>query len=158
MIVNKADIKGRIDGFGVIVPQKEHRDALAISYTSNKYPDRVPDNEVLLRVFLGGALRPEVVDLADQQLVAMASNELRELLGWQARKANWQAVIRWKQAMPQYLVGHVQRMHSLRGYLQALPGLKLCGAAYDGVGIPQCVRGARQAVRELIDTNQAGSA
>jgi len=151
MVVNQRDIRGRIDGFGLIMPQKERRASLAISYTSNKYPGRVPDDEILLRVFLGGALRPEVVELSDSKLLEMAAVELRELLGWQGKQANWQAIIRWKEAMPQYLVGHVARMKELAAALRPHPTLKLCGAAYDGVGIPQCVRGAQRVAEELID-------
>jgi protoporphyrinogen/coproporphyrinogen III oxidase len=151
MVVNKADLLGRKDGFGLIVPRKENRQSLAISYSSNKYPGRVPEDQILLRVFLGGALRPEVVEYSDERLTEIAASELREILGWTANQANWQAVIRWKESMPQYLVGHVKRMQALQAELSSIRTLKLCGAAYDGVGIPQCIRGARKVARELLD-------
>lgn len=150
MVVNKCDVLGRKDGFGLIVPQKEKRQSLAVSFTSNKYPGRVPEDQMLLRIFLGGALRPEVVDYSDERLVEMASTELREIMQWRAKKANWQGVIRWKSAMPQYLVGHVDRMQSLQSQLSSIPTFKLCGAAYDGVGIPQCIRGARKVATEVL--------
>lgn len=149
MIVNKADLRGRTDGFGLIVPRKENLETLAISYSSNKYPGRVPESEILLRIFMGGALSPRTIDRSDQELRAVAERELRSILGWQAERANWQTVIRWRNAMPQYLVGHPQRMQDLKQCLQAFPTLKLCGAGYAGVGIPQCVRGGRQAAKEL---------
>ncbi len=152
MVVNKREVSGRIDGFGLIVPQREKRASLAISFTSNKYPGRVPDDEILMRVFLGGALRPEVVDMSDEQLLEMATKELREIVGWHGKRANWQAIVRWKESMPQYLVGHVARMHELQQSLADFPTLKLCGAAYDGVGIPQCVRRARRVAQELSTT------
>lgn len=150
MVVDKADLKRRIDGFGLIVPRKEGRRSLAISYSSNKYAGRTPDDQILLRLFLGGALSPELVDESDARLQEMAEDELRAILGWTGRKARWQAVVRWKQAMPQYFVGHVQRVAEIDRMLAELPGLQLCGAAYRGVGIPQCVRDGRRAARALV--------
>lgn len=156
MIVNRADIGARMDGFGVVVPSNQGRAALAISYSSNKYPGRTPEGEVLLRVFLGGALRPEVVDWSDTDLQRTAVNEVRDILAWKGSQPNWQAVIRWKNAMPQYLVGHVAKIQRLRQQLDGLPSLQLCGAAYEGVGIPQCVRGAKQAVERLCHSWKLG--
>lgn len=150
MVVLREELTGRTDGFGLIVPQKEGRPTLAISYTSNKYPGRVPDDQILLRVFLGGAMRPKVVDLNDPELLEMASKELRDILGWRGKVPKWQAVIRWRESMPQYLVGHVERMRQLEQTLADYPTLKLCGAGYAGVGIPQCVRGARKAAKEIL--------
>ncbi len=156
MIVNRRDLAGRVDGFGVITPSVEGRQALAISYTSNKYPDRVPDDEILLRIFLGGALRPEVIGWDDDRLLSVAAREIRELLGWTGDAANWQHVFRWPNAMPQYLVGHAQRMQELDRQLATLPSLRVCGAAYRGVGIPQCVRGGRQAAEQIAAYLQPG--
>ena len=150
MVVDRAELQGRTDAFGLIVPRKEGRPTLAISYTSQKYPGRVPDGQLLLRIFLGGALAPETVDQSDEQLIALASSELRAILGWNGSKAKWQAVIRWRQSMPQYLVGHVERMQQLQQCLTQYPTLKVCGAGYSGVGIPQCVRSGRLAATELI--------
>jgi oxygen-dependent protoporphyrinogen oxidase len=155
MVVNRADVKGRTDGFGLIVPRKEGRETLAISYTSNKYPGRVPDGEILLRIFLGGALNAGMIEKTDSQLLELATGELESILGWQGSQANWQAVIRWKEAMPQYLVGHNERLQQLNQHLSKYGSLHLCGAAYQGVGIPQCVRGARQAANRLLNPDVA---
>ena len=151
MVVNRSNVRGRLDGFGMIVPAKEQRDALAISFTSNKYSGRTPDEEVLLRVFLGGALRPEVMDRTDAQLEEIACREVREILKWDGR-ANWMGVIRWPEAMPQYTVGHCDRVAQLHTALRRLPRIAVCGAAYEGVGIPQCVRSGRQAVENVVGT------
>ncbi|MCA9133411.1 MAG: protoporphyrinogen oxidase [Planctomycetales bacterium] len=151
LVVDRSQLSGRLDGFGLIVPRKEGLSTLAVSYSSNKYPGRVPQNELLLRVFLGGALSPQTVERSDDELLELASRELKRILGWQGTRAKWQAVIRWREAMPQYLVGHVARMQQLDSYLAAFPTLKLCGAAYSGVGIAQCVRGGRRAARELSE-------
>jgi oxygen-dependent protoporphyrinogen oxidase len=157
MIVSRAELTGRTDGFGLIVPHKEGRPTLAISYTSNKYPGRVPEDQILLRIFLGGALQPDMVNLSDAALLQLAGQELREILGWHGKVARWQGVIRWREAMPQYLVGHVERLQQLEQLLASIPTLKLCGAGYAGVGIPQCVRGGRQAAQALLQAAGAPS-
>ncbi len=151
LVVDKADLKRRIDGFGLIVPRKEGRHSLAISFSSNKYAGRTPDDQILLRLFMGGALSPDLVDESDSRLQEMAEDELRAILGWTGRKSRWQAIVRWKNAMPQYLVGHVQLMEQIDRLLADLPGLQLCGAAYRGVGLPQCVRDGRRAARALLN-------
>ncbi|MCA9127271.1 MAG: protoporphyrinogen oxidase [Planctomycetales bacterium] len=149
MAVNRRDLSGRIDGFGMISPSKEGRAALAISYTSNKYAGRAPDDEILLRIFLGGAMQPEILKNTDDFLMDVATAEVRGILGWSGSQANWSQIIRWNNAMPQYLVGHVQRIEQLEKTLLQFPTLRLCGAAYRGVGIPQCVRSGRQAAEQI---------
>ncbi|MCR9296869.1 MAG: protoporphyrinogen oxidase [bacterium] len=158
VIVPKSDLAGRIDGFGMINPRIEKRASLAISYTSNKYPGRVPEGQILLRVFFGGALSPEMIDYSDERLFELAHGELREILGWRGRNPLWQAVIRWRNAMPQYNLGHTQRVDSLMTRLEATPTLRLCGAAYRGVGIPQCVRSGRLAARSVLAALADGEA
>ncbi len=149
MVVDRSDIRGRVDGFGLIVPAKEKRPVLAISYTSNKYPGRAPDDQLLLRIFLGGATRGQDMQKSDGQLIEMAHQQLREILGWQGQKARWQAVVRWNQAMPQYHVGHVQRVEQLNEHVLASGSLRICGAGYWGVGIPQTIRSARKAAESI---------
>ncbi len=149
-IVDKADLQGRIDGFGLIVPHKEGRPTLAISYSSNKYAGRTPDGQLLLRIFLGGALAPETVDESETKLHDMADRELREILGWTGAKTHWQGVVRWKSAMPQYLLGHIERVRQIQQQVAAAGNLQVCGAAYTGVGIPQCIRSGRAAARNLV--------
>ncbi len=133
LIVNKADIKGRIDGFGLIDPRKENRRTLAISYSSNKYAGRTPDDQILLRVFSGRRDAPELVDEPESRLIEMACDELRGILGWNGRKTHWQAIVRWKNAMPQYHVGHMKRLEVMDRLIAEQPQLQLCGAAYRGV-------------------------
>ncbi len=149
LVVKRSEILRRMDGFGLIVPRKEHKKTLAISYSSNKYAGRVPDDQVLLRIFLGGALAPDLVDQSDQHLFDLAESELKAILGWSGHAPLWRAIVRWKHAMPQYLVGHLDLVSQIDQSLKSLPGLMLCGAAFRGVGIPQCVRDGKRAAREL---------
>lgn len=150
MIVDKTELKRRFDGFGLIVPRKEGRRALAISYSSNKYAGRAPDDQILLRLFFGGAMAPELVDESNTRLQEIAEDEMRAILGWTGRKARWQSIVRWKNAMPQYFVGHLERLKQIDRLVENLPSLQLCGAAYRGVGIPQCIRDGRRAANALL--------
>ncbi len=92
LVIDRADITGRVDGFGLIVPAVEKRPVLAISYTSNKYPGRAPADQLLVRVFLGGALDPKILEQDDSQLLTIAQQQLREILGWQGKTARWQGL------------------------------------------------------------------
>ncbi len=150
VVLDRAEINSRIDGFGLIIPRVESRHALAISYTSNKYPGRVPAGQILLRIFLGGAMQPEILLRDDCELVEVGLREIREILQWRGSSPKWQALIRWNHAMPQYHIGHTQLMHKLNALLSATPNLYVCGAGYSGVGIPQCIRSGKQAAEHII--------
>lgn len=152
IVLKKSEIGGRIDGFGMIVPSKEKRAALAISYTSNKYDGRVPEDEILLRVFMGGAANPERVDLSESAALQLALKEVRELLHWTGNKPTWAGVFYWKEAMPQYNLGHLDRLKELKTLLETWPTIQLCGAGYAGVGIPQCVRSGEDASERVMNS------
>ncbi len=143
LAIQRNEIRPEAFCFGVVVPKMEHRDCLAISLSSEKYPGRCPDGLVLVRVFMGGAIRPELMDKTDDELLAIARKEVKELLG-ASSLPRWQSIVRWNEAMPQYLVGHTQLVASIRQSLAEDPSLRLVGNAFDGVGIPQCIRLARQ--------------
>lgn len=101
-----------------------------------------------MRAFMGGAVRPELLDHPDEKLLELAFAEVQALFGVRTRPS-YQRLVRWNRAMPQYHVGHVQRVASIRDQISKYPGLALAGNAYDGVGIPQCIRSAKQAAMML---------
>ncbi len=150
MLVDRSEIDPKLFCFGIVIPQVEKLDTLAISFTSEKYPGRTPSDKVLLRVFMGGAVRPELIQESDEQLYARGWNDVQRLLKLTKPPA-WYRVVRWNEAMPQYLVGHLDRLAVIEKELQSHPTLALAGNAYRGVGIPQCVRSARQAVVRIIE-------
>ncbi len=133
-----------LDAFGVVVPHAEGRSIVAISLTSHKLPGRCPADEVLARVFLGGALHEEKMAWDDGRLLEIAWKELSEVL-----HVRGQAVLshltRWPRSTPQYHVGHRTRMDQLAVRLPFLPGLAVAGNSYQGIGIPQCIRSGRAA-------------
>ena len=147
--VHRDQIQRPLNAFGSVVPIVEGRQILAISYSSLKFPGRAPTDRVLMRVFLGGALQPELVDLPDDQLYAIVWHELKELLGLRGR-SDLQRVFRWRKAMPQYNLGHLSRLNRIRERVALQPGLFLAGNGYEGVGIPQCVKGGKQAAEDAV--------
>ncbi|MGC4002748.1 MAG: protoporphyrinogen oxidase [Pirellulales bacterium] len=136
-------------GFGMVVPAREGRDVLAVSYASAKFPGRAPKGSILLRVFVGGALRPELNRLDDAALTELALREVRRIYGIQGEPLTT-LVARWNGAMPQYHLGHLERIARIDAAVAALPGLALAGAAYRGVGIPQCIRDGRRAAETVL--------
>ena len=139
----RAAIRHPLDGFGFVVPHAEARPIIAGTFSSVKYPGRAPDGHVLLRVFLGGALREAVLEQDDERLAEIAREQLRDLLGV-GEAPLWTRVARYRKAMPQYHVGHLARVETIELALARHPGLALAGGAYRGVGIADCVRSGRR--------------
>ena len=139
-----ADVGARLRGFGFVVPAVEGRTILAATYASRKFPGRAPDGHELVRGFVGGALRPELTTLDDDRLVAAVRRDLAELAGITAEPLLVR-VHRHPRAMPQYAVGHLARVAAIEARVAGLPGVALAGAAYRGVGMPDCVRSGEAA-------------
>lgn len=144
------------EGFGFLVPVSEGRSMLACTFVHRKFLGRTPPGKAVLRAFLGGMKNEALLTEPDDKLVATVERELREILGAKAipagAKPEHAQVARWQRAMAQYAVGHQERMARIRERVAALPGLKLAGNAYDGIGIPDCIRLGRGAARELTTT------
>ena len=136
-----------LNGFGFLVPKVERRKLVACTWVGTKFNHRVPADKAILRCFLGGAH----LDEADDALVAAVKAELADLMGVTAEPA-FVSIQRWRNAMAQYTLGHQQRVKSIRQLAAHHPGLALAGNAYEGIGIPDCIRGAREAVRQLAET------
>lgn len=143
-----------LDAAGVVVPRIEGRRSLAVSFSTSKFPRRAPEGHVLLRVFLGGALDPERNLLDDDQLVALAREELAAIVG-ASGPPKIVEIARWPAAMPQYHLGHLDRLERLTRRLDALPGLALAGAAYEGVGIPQVIASGQAAASRVLASLRA---
>ncbi|HLY41402.1 MAG TPA: protoporphyrinogen oxidase [Terracidiphilus sp.] len=145
---------GRLpDGFGFLVPVSEGRAMLACTFAHRKFLGRTPPGKVVLRAFLGGMKNEALMNASDAELIAIVRRELSEILGPKViplrADPEIAQVSRWRRAMAQYAVGHQERMVRIREHVAALPGLRLAGNAYDGIGIPDCIRLGREAAREL---------
>jgi oxygen-dependent protoporphyrinogen oxidase len=145
---------GRLpDGFGFLVPASEGRAMLACTFVHRKFLGRTPPGKAVLRAFLGGMKNEALLAEPDDVLVATVRRELKEILGIEAEPEHTQ-VSRWRRAMAQYAVGHQARVKRIAERVSALPGLKLAGNAYDGIGISDCIRLGRQAAKELLASQQ----
>ncbi len=149
LIYRREQISNPLDSFGFVVPSVEGRQIVAASFPSVKFPGRIPEDKVVIRVFLGGAIQPELIDLPDDQLQAVATGELDALLGIRG-KPLLVDIARWDAKMPQYHVGHVQRINEVDRLVAAHQGLELAGNAYRGVGIPQCIHSGQSAAERLM--------
>jgi oxygen-dependent protoporphyrinogen oxidase len=135
-------------GFGFLVPEGEGSGLLAGTFVDQKFPERVPTGCRLLRGFFGGELGVQLAAKSDQVIADRTLSELRNLLG-PLPDPIFSVVRRWPRSLPQYGVGHLERMAELDALVKQLPGLWLLGNAYRGVGLPDLVRDARAASREL---------
>ncbi len=163
IIVNVAyrrdQIKHPLDGFGAVVPIVEDRPILAVSFLSVKFPSRAPAGTALLRVFIGGATQPEYCDLDDAAIEDIVRRELGSLIGASGAPL-FLRIGRHPRAMPQYVLGHLERVAAIRRKLSRHPRLYLTGIAFDGVGIPDCIHAAESTADALLDAliNAAASA
>jgi oxygen-dependent protoporphyrinogen oxidase len=145
----RADVPHALDGFGFVVPRAEGRALIACTFSSVKYPGRAPAGHVLLRCFVGGALGERILELDDASLARRAREELGQALGISAEPVLTR-LFRWPAAMPQYHVGHLARVETIERRLGGLPGLRLAGGAYRGVGIADCVRSGEDAAERAL--------
>jgi len=140
----RADVPHPLDGFGFVVPRAEHRDLLACTFSSVKYPGRAPERHILIRCFVGGALNAAALERSDDEIVERVRRELGEALGITAAPMLTREPMN-PASMPQYAVGHLTTVETIERRLAAIPGLLLAGGGYRGVGIADCVRSGEAA-------------
>jgi oxygen-dependent protoporphyrinogen oxidase len=139
-----------LDGFGFIIPKSENRQILACTWSSTKFDHRSPVDRVLLRVFVGGDGAEHLVELPDDDLIALARAEVAETMGITTTPVV-QKLFRWIKGNPQYDVGHLERVEQIETLATAIPGLYLTGSAFRGIGIPDCVKSALNTVEQILD-------
>ncbi|MGH9451763.1 MAG: protoporphyrinogen oxidase [Terriglobia bacterium] len=137
-------------GFGFLVPPREGRTLVACTFVHAKFDHRAPAGSALLRCFLGGAQQPEAAGWSDERLISVIDRELREILGLTQLPA-FRRIYRWPAAMPQYRVGHAERMVELERAVRERAGLFLAGNAFGGIGIPDCIRSGRSAAARVCE-------
>jgi oxygen-dependent protoporphyrinogen oxidase len=136
-------------GFGFLVPRSEGKRLLAATFVHNKFPHRAPEDRALLRCFFAGVNAEQLWSLSDERLVGIVRRELQQILGLRAEPL-FTRVYRWKSAMAQYGVGHLDRLDRIERLRQKLPGLALAGNGYRGIGVPDCVRSGRDAANHVL--------
>jgi len=141
-------VRQQMLGFGFLVPRRERRKLLACTWVGNKFSNRVPDSQALLRCFLGGTGGESVLDEDDDAIIGAVREELREIAGVAAEPI-FSKVFRWPRSMAQYTVGHGERLAELETRLDRIPGLLVAGNAYHGIGVPDCVRMGKRAAEKI---------
>jgi protoporphyrinogen/coproporphyrinogen III oxidase len=153
LVYDEARMGALPEGFGFLIPASEGRAMLACTFVHRKFLGRTAPGKTVLRGFLGGTRNEALLAESDSALIAMVRRELSEILGRKilppALEPEQTQITRWPRAMAQYSIGHRERMARIAARVAALPGLRLAGNAYDGIGIPDCIRLGRQAAREL---------
>ncbi len=145
----KEDLPNPLDGYGYIIPQHEDSKALACTWTSSKWQHRAPERYALLRVFIGRNQDPKALPREEAALISIARQELRMTMNIKAAPtATW--VFRWDKAMPQYNLGHPERLERIETEMEKLPDLALAGNGYRGIGMPDCIHSGIQAAEKLL--------
>lgn len=143
-------LKRPLNGYGYVIPRKEGQRALACTWTSTKFPHRAPEGKALVRVFFGRAGEGIDVPTDEDELVSLARQELAQTLDLTAEPLLGK-VFYWESAMPQYNLGHPERLVRIEGQLKNFPGLALAGNAYRGIGIPDCIHSGAVAAQKTFE-------
>lgn len=136
-------------GFGFLVPRSAGHRMLAATFVHNKFPHRAPENRAIVRCFLGGARDEQILQASEEEILQIVRDELRQIIGLNAEPL-FARVYKWKSAMAQYSVGHLERLQRIELLRQKLPGLALAGNGYSGIGVPDCVRSGAEAAGKIL--------
>lgn len=137
--------------FGILSPLVEDRPILAVTLSSSKWPDRAPEGRVLLRGFIGGPQNQHLLEATDAELVETIRQQLIDLLGVRAgAEPVFSRVYRWNGGMPQYTLGHLDRVDEIERRTADIASLALAGGAFRGVGIPNCIESGERAVTKVL--------
>lgn len=141
-----------LEGSGFLVPPVEGRAVKAATYSFAKWGwvGAASDEVVVLRTSLGRHREERDLQATDEELMMRSMDDLGVIAGLAAQPVDWE-VQRWGGGLPQYAVGHLDRVRRIRESVASVPGLAVCGAAYDGLGIPACIGSAEAAARQVLD-------
>jgi protoporphyrinogen/coproporphyrinogen III oxidase len=139
-------------GFGFLVPQgsANEEQLLACTFVDQKFPHRAPDGARVMRAFFGGESAESLGSRSDEETAELALTQLRSILG-PIPQPSFHRVRRWPRSLPQYEVGHLERIKRLEARVAETPGLHLLGNSYRGVGVPDLIRDARATARAIAN-------
>lgn len=148
LVFDENNFRGLPDGLGIIIPSREEMNLVACSLYSSKFPGKSGSGKVVIRCFLGGELNPDAVLWDEEEIKTVLREELARVFGFDNHPAEIY-IRRYKMSMPRFALGHKEEISGVMHRLSRHSGLALCGAAYFGVGIPDCVRSAELAARKI---------
>ena len=148
---DKKDITFDLNGSGFVIPRKEGRTLTACTWSSSKWFHTAETDKVLLRCYVGRGGSEDWLDLSDEQLIGKVRKDIEEIMGIKA-KPLFHELTRLYKSMPQYPVEHVKQLKTTRELLNmSAPGIYLCGAGYEGVGVPDCIQQGKRASEKVLD-------
>ncbi len=150
-LFDRGDLAHSLDGFGFLVPRSERRSVAAATWAHVKFPPKARNDLAIVRAFIVGPEATLLLRSSHDELVRLALSELDRLAGVTAKPLR-SLVHVWPDSMPQYVVGHETRRNRIRGALAEIPGLYLTGNAYEGVGVPDCIRLAKETAKRIVES------
>ena len=145
---DRSQVRHPLDGFGFLAPRKEGMQILGGLFSSSLFPGRAPDGKVLITAFIGGSTNPGVVALGDDELIARIQKELAQTLDITG-EPSLVRLARHRRAIPQYTLGHLERIANLDRALAAFPGLHLRASWRDGVSVADCIKNGENLAERL---------
>ena len=146
----KSQIQRPLDGFGFLVPEKEHRRILGTIWSSSLFPQRAPDGFVALTSFVGGARQPELLSQNDEELIELVCKELHVLLNVNGKPV-FSNIIRWKEAIPQYNLGYYKILQAMERFEENFRGAFICSNYRGGTAVGDCVMNANRTAERVSD-------
>ena len=143
------DLGFSLDAFGVLCPASEGRSLMAATYSSTKWPDRAPKGKALMRGFVGGPHNQAIMEKSDDELIRITVAEMRAILGLKVEPA-FARVYRWVNGMPQYTMGHLDRVAAIEHRVSMIPTFGVGGGSYRGVGVANCIESGEAAARKVL--------
>ncbi|MEH6650785.1 MAG: protoporphyrinogen oxidase [Motiliproteus sp.] len=144
----KSQVEHPLDGFGFLIPRCTGVETLGVLFPSSIFPDRAPDDHHLMTCFIGGVLNPEIASTNDEQLTQRVLRDIKPLLGIDG-DPDMVEISRWPTAIPQYQMGHLQRLQKIDNALQALPGVHLRANWRDGISVGDCIQNGYDMAQRL---------
>lgn len=149
---NSRDVLADHSWHGILTPSVEKRRVTGVSLISSKWPKRAPEGSTLIRAFVGGPRDSSALDLSDEELIALCRKDFAEMLNIPlSAETNFARVFRFPRSMPQYTLGHNERMKRVFELVAKQKGLGLAGAAYKGVGVPNCFDSGEDAAEKVMN-------
>ena len=146
----KERISHPLDGFGFLIPEVEKREILGVIFSSTIFPRRAAEGEALLTTFVGGTRQPENARLSDEEIIDLTLREQQALLGTPA-EPSFVHVTKWEHAIPQYTLGHLNRMAQVQAAEDRYPGLYFCANYRGGISVGDCVKSAEGIVERAAE-------
>ena len=154
MAFDKATFNGDLKGSGLLITRNTDTPLTACTILNQKWPQTTPDDKIILRVFIGKPGNDVVEHLNDEELSELAVKEIQRIMNFSTRP-EWVRINRLIHCMPQYNVGHRAGITAVREHVaENYPNLHLIGTPFDGIGIPDGVKQAKELVQSIVDSNE----